>query len=120
MTWGEFKNIAAFGAAVPLQQPLPADLHRVLKKLMPAEDSTPLKLPSFSNFVTSVAETITNKKFTNRLMRSSYIRQWHIDNSKEAVDINKTKAMMKQMHQTNLEVHLAYNKCKEVTPEMAD
>jgi hypothetical protein len=120
MTWGEFKNISSFGAAVPLQQPLPADLHRVLKKLMPEGDSTPLKIPNFSSFVTSTAETITGKKFSNRLMRSSYIRQWHIDNSKESVDVTKTRAMMKLMHQTNMEVHLAYNKSKEVTPEMAD
>jgi len=28
--------------------------------------------------------------------------------------------MMKLMHQTNMEVHLAYNKSKEFTPEMAD
>jgi hypothetical protein len=120
MTWGEFKNISSFGAAVPLQQPLPADLHRVLKKLMPEGDSTPLKIPNFSSFVTSTAETITGKKFSNRLMRSSYIRQWHIDNSKESVDVTKTRAMMKLMHQTNMEVHLAYNKSKEFTPEMAD
>ena len=120
MTWGEFKNVSSFGAAVPLQQPLPTDLHRALKKLVPEGDSTPLKLPQFSTFVTSVAETITGKKFTNRLMRSSYIRQWHMENSKESVDVTKTRAMMRLMHQTNLEVHLAYNKCKEVTPEMVD
>lgn len=120
MTWGEFKNVASFGAAVPLRQPLPADLHKALKKLMPEEDGTPLKIPHFSGFVTSTAETITGKKFTNRLMRSSYIRQWHMENSKESVDVTKTRAMMRLMHQTNLEVHLAYNKCKEITPEMID
>ena len=120
MTWGEFKNVASFGSDVPLRQPLPADLHRVLKKLLPEGDSTPLKLSHFSTFLTGVAETITGKKFSNRLMRSSYIRHWHEENSKDGVDIQKTRAMMKLMHQTNLEVHIGYNKCKEITAEMAD
>jgi hypothetical protein len=120
MTWGEFKNIASFGHDVPLVQPLPAPLHRVFKKMLPAGDSTPFKMSNFSTYLTDVAETITGKRFTNRMMRSSYIRRWHMDNSAEVVDVKKTRAMMKLMHQTNLEVHLAYQKFKDVTPEMAE
>jgi hypothetical protein len=120
MTWGEFKNVASFGADAPLKQEIPADLHRVLKKLLAAADFTPFKLSHFSTFLTGVAETITGKKFSNRLMRSSYIRNWHNENSKDVIDVQKTRAMMRLMHQTNLEVHLAYQKCKEITAEMAD
>jgi hypothetical protein len=120
MTWGEFKNVASFGTSVPLIQPIPAPLHRVFRKLLPAGDSTPFKVPNFSTYLTDLAETITGKRFTNRLMRSSYIRQWHMDNSAEVVDVKKTRAMMKLMHQTNLEVHLAYQKFKDITPEMAE
>jgi hypothetical protein len=120
MTWGEFKNVASFGADAPLRQPMPAEVHRVFKKLLVAEDSTPFKLSNFSTFLTGVAETITGKKFSNRLMRSSFIRHWHNENSKEVIDVQKTRAMMRLVHQTNLEVHLAYQKCKEITPDMAD
>lgn len=120
MTWGEFKNVASFGAEAPLKQQIPAQLHRVFKKLLPAEDSTPFKISNFSTYLTGVAETITGKKFSNRLMRSSFIRDWHNENSKDVIDVQKTRAMMRLMHQTNLEVHLAYQKCKEITPEMAE
>lgn len=120
MTWGEFKNVASFGADAPLRQPIPAELHRVFKKLLVAEDSTPFKLSNFSTFLTGVAETITGKKFSNRLMRSSFIRHWHNENSKDVIDVQKTRAMMRLVHQTNLEVHLAYQKCKEITPDLAD
>lgn len=120
MTWGEFKNIASFGHDVPLVQPLPAPLHRSFKKLLPAGDSTPFKMPGFSTYLTDLAETITGKRFTNRMMRSSYIRRWHMDNSAEVVDVKKTRAMMKLMHQTNLEVHLAYQKFKDLPPEIED
>jgi hypothetical protein len=119
MSWGEFKNVASFGQDVPLLQPIPAPLHRVFRKLLPS-DSTPFKIPNFSTYLTDLAETITGKRFTNRLMRSSYIRQWHKDNSAEVVDVKKTRAMMRMLHQTNLEVHLAYQKFKDVTPEMED
>jgi len=120
MTWGEFKNVASFGHDVPLRQPMPATLHRVLKKVLAAADFTPFKMSNFSTFLTDLAETITGKRFTNRMMRSSYIRRWHMDNSAEVVDVKKTRAMMKLMHQTNLEVHLAYQKFKDLPPEIAD
>lgn len=51
-------------------------------------------------------------------MRSSYIKFWHQENSKDGeLDINKTKEMMKLLHQTNLEIHLAYVKTKKLSDE---
>jgi hypothetical protein len=41
-------------------------------------------------------------------------------NSKDGVDIAKTKEMMQLMHQKNVEVHLAYNKLKAITEQMAE
>lgn len=119
--WGEFKNSASFGDDVPLKQEVPRPLLTVLHKTAPEERTYyPFKLPNFSTWLTGVAETITGKPFTNRLMRSSYVRHYHDIHSKDGVDINKTKEMMKQMHQKNLEVHLAYNKIRSITEQMAE
>lgn len=119
--WGEFKNSSSFGDDLPLKQEVPRPLLIVLHKLAPQEQTyIPFKLPNFSTWLTGVAETITGKPFTNRLMRSSYVRHYHDFNSKDGVDINKTKEMMKLMHQKNLEVHLAYNKIRGITEQMAE
>jgi hypothetical protein len=68
--------------------------------------------------LSSLAEQISGKHFTNRFMRSSYIKFWHQENSKDGeLDINKTKEMMKLLHQTNLEIHLAYVKTKKLSDE---
>jgi hypothetical protein len=116
--WGEFKNSASF--ELPLKQELPRQLVSVLHKVLPEGDSTPLKVPNFSTFLTHLAEQITGKQFTNRLMRASYIRWWHDNNSKGALDINKTKEMMKQLHQTNMQVHLGYVKHGNISPNDVD
>lgn len=118
--WGEFKNIASFPDA-PLKQEVPRNLLLVLQKIVAdAPVSTPLKLTNFTKFLTGVAEIITGKPFHNTLMRSSYIRNFHDINSKEGVNVEKTKAMMKLLHQSNIEVHLAYNKLHTVNAEMAE
>jgi hypothetical protein len=113
--WGEFKNAASFGTELPLRQELPSSLVRILHKVLPKSEEpvSPLKLPNFSNYLTGLAEQITGKPFSNRLMRSSYIRHYHEQNSKEGVNVAATKAMMRLLHQTNMEVHLAYNKTHE-------
>jgi hypothetical protein len=116
--WGEFKNSASF--ELPLKQELPRQLVSVLHKVLPEGDSTPLKVPNFSTFLTHLAEQITGKQFTNRLMRASYIRWWHDNNSKDGVDVAKTKAMMAQMHQTNMQVHLSYVKHGKLAPNDID
>jgi hypothetical protein len=53
-------------------------------------------------------------------MRSSYIRWWHDNNSKDGVDVAKTKEMMAQMHQTNMQVHLSYVKHGKLAPNDID
>lgn len=108
--WGEFKNAASFGDEIPLKQELPRALVKVLKKVLPEGDSTPLKLKDFSSVVTNVAEQITGKPFTNRLMRSSFIRHYHEQNSRDGVNVEATRAIMRLLHQTNMQVHLAYDK----------
>ena len=119
--WGEFKNASSFGDDVPLKQEVPRQLLTVLHKTAPEEKTYfPFKIPNFSTWLTTVTEHITGKPFTNRLMRSSYVRYYHDLHSKDGVDIAKTKTMMKQMHQKNLEVHLAYNKIHGITEAMAE
>jgi hypothetical protein len=120
MFWGEFKNADSFKDELPLKQEIPKDLYNVLKKTLPDGDSEPLKLPNFSTFLTTLANHITGKHFSNRLMRSSYIRWWHDNNSQNGVDVAKTRAMMRQLHQSNLEVHLAYDKTKCITNQMIE
>jgi len=110
--WGEFKNAASFGDQLPLKQVLPVTLVRVLKRVLPEGNSTPLRLKDFSTVVTRLAEQITGKAFSNRLMRSSYIRHYHEQHSRDGVDVEATKAVMRLMHQTNMEVHMAYHKTK--------
>lgn len=120
--WGEFKNASAFGEEIPLRQELPAELHRVLKKVYPEEKFLakeyvwcPFKKANFGTYLAGLAKLITGKNFTNRLMRSSYIAWWHKNHRHEEFDIDKTRAIMRQLHQTSLEVHLAYNKFKTGT-----
>jgi hypothetical protein len=116
--WGEFKNAASF--EVPLKQVLPRELVTILHKTVPEGDSTPLKVSNYSTFLTGVAKQITGKDFSNKLMRSSYIRWWHDNNSKGALDINKTKEIMKLIHQTNMQVHLGYVKHGKLAPNNID
>jgi hypothetical protein len=116
--WGEFKNSSSF--ELPLKQELPRDLVGMLHKVLPEGDSTPLKVPSFSTFLTHLAEQITGKQFSNRLMRSSYIRWWHDTHSKGALNINMVTEMMKQLHQTNMQVHLGYVKHGTFSPNDID
>jgi len=120
--WGEFKNSASFGDQMPLKQVLPRTLVNVFKKVLPEGDSTPLKIKDFSSVVTNLAEQITGKRFSNQLMRSSYIKHWHEQNTKGSVNVEATKEVMRLMHQSNMQVHLAYVKLHlpEVTiPEIS-
>jgi hypothetical protein len=117
--WGEFKNAASFSDELPLRQDLPSDLYRVLRRVYPAQlleekDYVwfPFKKSHFGTYLSGLAKLITGKNFTNRLMRSSYISWWHKSHRHEEFDLEKTRAVMRAMHQTSLEVHLAYNKFK--------
>jgi hypothetical protein len=117
--WGEFKNAASFSDELPLRQELPSDLHRILRKVYPEDKYaakeyvwSPFKKSHFGTYLAGLAKLITGKNFTNRLMRSSYIAWWHKSHRHEEFDLEKTRAVMRAMHQTSLEVHLAYNKFK--------
>lgn len=119
MAWGEFKNSASFPNGI--LQPMPKPVISVMKKAWGKEPPAhPFKHPNFSTYLTKLAEVITGKPFSNRLMRSSFIRYFHEQNSRDGVDLEKTKAVMKDLHQSNMEVHLGYNKTKTITPEMAE
>lgn len=111
--WGEFKNVASFPDA-PLKQVLPTTLVNLIQKLKPG-DGKLFGLPNFGRFLTGVAMLITGKPFHNTLMRSSYIMHFHAVNSVDGVDLVKTRAEMRLLHQTDLAVHLAYNKMHELT-----
>jgi hypothetical protein len=124
--WGEFKNAGAFGEEVPLRQELPNELHRVLRQVYPkdkleTEDYiwTPFKKSNFGTWLAGLAKIITGKNFTNRLMRSSFIAWHHKNHRHQEFDIDKTRAVMRLLHQSSLEVHLAYNKfkCEEDSPD---
>lgn len=120
MFWGEFKNADSFKDELPLKQEIPRELFNVFKKTIGDGVTEPLKLPNFSTFLSTLATDITGKHFTNRLMRSSYIHWFHDTNSKGGVDIAKTREMMKKLHQSNLEVHLAYDKTKSISNQMSE
>jgi hypothetical protein len=118
MFWGSFKNSNAF--ELPLKQSLPKDLIKVIKFAAPTDSFTAGQTytlvvdPHFSSYLSSLAEQITGKHFTNRLMRSSYIKNYHQKNTNGEIDIGKTKEVMKLMHQTNMEIHFGYVKNKTV------
>jgi hypothetical protein len=119
--WADFKNKDSF--ELPLKQSLPRELAKVIVWAKPADAKVgsryPMfQIPHFSSYLSSLAEQLTGKHFTNRFMRSSYIRWWHKNNSSEGeLDVNKTKDMMKLMHQNDLECHLAYVKNKTLPEE---
>jgi hypothetical protein len=45
-------------------------------------------------------------------MRSSFIAWFHKNENAGIFDLDKTRAVMRQLHQLNLQVHLGYNKFK--------
>ena len=121
--WGSFKNYSAFNQ--PVEQELPKDLIRVLRFAIPEDQivaGTTYKLftvPNFSSHLSMLAEQITGKHFSNRLMRSSFIKHFHEHNSKDGVDLEKTKDIMRKLHQTNMEIHLGYVKNKTL-PQLTE
>lgn len=117
--WSEFKNSASFGDLPVRHEIVPAiGFIRLMNKILPPGNSEPLKIPNFSTYLTKLAEDLTGKRFSNRLMRSSYIRWWHDHN--DSKDVNKVKAMMRQIHQTNMEVHLGYIKHSTTDGDLTD
>lgn len=118
--WSEFKNSAQF-KDLPIKHTVmgPAVI-RMMKKVLPEGDSEPLKMgeSQFSRYLTRLAEDITGKPFSNRLMRSSYIQWWHQHN--DTTNVKAVQAMMRQIHQTNIQVHLGYIKHSTTNGELSD
>ena len=117
MCWSEFKNAASFND-LPIQHRFTASEVKMLQRILPAGNSEPLKLPNFSTYLTRLAQEITGKKFSNRMMRSSYIRWWHENH--DTTNVTAVKAMMRTIHQSNLEVHLGYIKHATTNGELSD
>lgn len=112
--WMKFKNAEAFAkqGSLPIRQPLPPFLIKLLKRYMKMRpDATKLfQVPHFSEKVTETALIITDKRFTNRLMRSSFITDFYNKAQAESMDLNKIKDMMRSIHQTNIETNISYIK----------
>jgi hypothetical protein len=116
--WSDFKNAQHFTLPVRREVLNSPALVRFLNRVLPEGDSEPLKIANFSKYLSKLAEDITGKPFSNRLMRSSFIRWFHQNN--DSTNVNAVKAMMKEIHQNNLEVHLAYIKHKVEEAELTD
>jgi hypothetical protein len=114
--WYKFKNASAFEkeGTLPIVQPLTPPLIKILTKYWNAV-KTPTRtklfeLPHFSEKVSAVAKIITGKNFTNRLMRSSFIQDFYMKVQDGKLDLDSIQAMMRSIHQTNIEVSLSYIK----------
>lgn len=116
--WSQFKNAASF-SELPLREKIDSvRTVKMLQRFLPAGDSQPFKVPNFSTYLTKLAQDLTGKPFTNRMMRSSYIRWWH--DHHDTTNVKEVKAMMQKIHQTNMEVHLGYIKHKTTNAELSD
>lgn len=114
--WFKFKNANAFEkeGTLPIVQPISTQLQKILKKYWDGV-KTPTRtklfeLPHFSEKVSAVAKIITGKNFTNRLMRSSFIQDFYMKVQNGKMDLDAIQAMMRSIHQTNIEVNLSYIK----------
>lgn len=117
--WSEFKNSASFGNLPVRREIVPAiGFIRLMNKILPPGNSEPLKIPNFSSYLTKLAEDMTGKRFSNRLMRSSYIRWWHDGN--DSTNVKAVQEMMRQIHQTNMAVHLGYIKHSTTDGDLTD
>lgn len=107
--WVKFKNASAF-KDLPIEVKLPRNLLLTLKKYVKPEQTRLFNISHFSEYLTALTEVITNMKFSNRLMRSSYIKNYYQNIDNGAFNINEAKRMMRTIHQTNIEISLSYIK----------
>lgn len=117
--WYKFKNADAFKreGTLPVVLPITNSVllkylkkyYRLKQSLYP-DDNKLFNLPHFSEKLTAVAELATGKRFTNRLMRSSYIQSFYSAVEGGAIDLTAVQEMMRAIHQTNIEVSLSYIK----------
>ena len=114
--WYKFKNASAFEkeGTLPVMQSLPKKLILILKKYWTAVGSSTrtklFEVPHFGQELSAIAKIITGKNFTNRLMRSSFIQDFYAKVQEGKMDLDDIQAMMRSIHQTNIEVNLSYIK----------
>jgi len=107
--WVKFKNASAF-KDLPIEVKLPRNLLLTLKRYVKPDQTRLFNIPHFSEYLTALTEVITNVKFSNRLMRSSYIKNYYQNIDNGSFNINEAKKMMRTIHQTNIEISLSYIK----------
>jgi hypothetical protein len=107
--WVKFKNASAF-KDLPIEVKLPRNLLLTLKRYVKPDQTRLFNISHFSEYLTALTEVITNIRFSNRLMRSSYIKNYYQNIDNGAFNINEAKKMMRQIHQTNIEISLSYIK----------
>ena len=120
VVFSDFKNAASMGQ---VELPLPKRLAAILRSYLAARAAEGLHSQwlfpaakadacmsngAFGSLLASVAEQLTGRRFSVRLMRSSFIRDWH-DKHPKATN-QEVLALMVNLLQTNLAVHLAYKK----------
>ena len=116
--WVKFKNADAFErqGTLPIVIPVKGILLKYIKaywkiksSLYPSDDKL-FSLAHFSEKVTEAAELVSGKRFTNRLMRSSYIKNFYDQVQDGELDLGEIQDMMRNIHQTNIEVSISYIK----------
>lgn len=121
--WGDFKNKASFKTELPLKIPIEnvalcgllRDYKKTLKTkwLFPNSDkknATHIPRDAFGKLIGDIGEKLVGKRFTVNRMRASFITHFHTVNAKPTVV--EMRAVMRQLHQTNLSVHLSYAKAE--------
>ena len=123
--WGDFKNWRSFESEMPLRLPIEnAALVALVRKYAATlqskwffprtntAEAKNLSRAAFGTRIGNLTNEIVEKRFTPNRMRASFITNWHKNNTTGAVDVPAMRAVMRQLHQTNIGVHLSYTKAK--------
>ena len=118
--WGDFKNRSSFRDELPLKiVPNSIWLQEMLrtyiatcstKWLFPAPESDHFTTAGFGGHIAKLAQKIVGVNFTVQRMRVSFITYYYESHPK--INVKETIALMRELHQTNLSVHLGYSKRK--------
>jgi len=119
--WGDFKNRKSFEGQLPLAIPvtdstLLARMHEYRKSLksrwfLPKagwSSDTHFTEGELGKRLGDLTMKIVKKRFTSTRMRASFITTSHKEH--QEIDLAELHKVMKELHQTNVEVHLAYSK----------
>jgi hypothetical protein len=122
--WGDFKNWRSFEKD-PLRLPIEsAELATLVRKYAATlktkwffprtntAEANNLTRETFGRRIGDITNGFVGKRFTPNRMRASFITNWHKNNATRAVNVPAMRAVMRQLHQTNIAVHLGYSKVK--------